>query len=211
MKTVPINDFSPLIAPQAENCPDFVVRSAVSATVAEICRETGCLTAETSFMTEPGKDTYELRLGYGLRPELVRFVSCEGMRIRPSTLDSLYHDGAYLGNAGKGIPSKYAFQRPDVLKLVPAPSKEALVSVVLTASIERNTDKIPEQFFNEYADVVVNGALARIYRIAGQTYTNVRLADEREFKYRLALNSIRIETSRDFTRTNGRVFFNRII
>ena len=94
---------------------------------------------------------------------------------------------------------------------MPAPVDERYVRVMVTASVDRDTQQIPEQFLSDYLDTVVCGALSRIFRIAGQTYTNVRMADEYEIKYNAGLAEIRQDVARDFTRATGRVFYNRIV
>lgn len=212
MKTVEINRFSPYIAPLAENCPDFVMRQAVAATVADICHKTGCLTTETCFLTTGDTATYELRFAEGIHAELVRFVFCEGVQLVDIRLDEIASRSARFDwREATGDPKYYTFNKPGELTLIPIPKPDQRVRVVVTASVDRDTQQIPEQFLKDYLDTVVNGALSRIFRIAGQTYTNIRLADEFEFKYNAGLADIRLDVSRDFTRLSGRVNYNRIV
>lgn len=212
MRTVDINRFSPFITPQAENCPLVVVRQAVAATVSDICQKTGCLTTETCFKTQPGHATYELLFSPGIRAETVRHVYCDGVAVGAVRLDELARRcGRGDWRLTTGDPQYYTFTRPGELTLVPAPVDERMVRVLVTASVDRDTQQIPEQFLSDYLDTVVYGALGRIFRIAGQTYTNVRMADEYEFKYNAGLAEIRQDVARDFTRQTGRVFYNRIV
>lgn len=212
MNVVPVKKFSPFIVPLAEGCPDFVMAQAVTATVADICKATGCITTRTCFTTQDGESEYDLRLNFGLNPELVRSVYCDGRQVEACRLDEL--DRRFGGadwREAVGVPAYYTFIRPGTLVLTPAPDKEMFVSVTLTCSVSRMTETVPEEFFVDYLDTVVNGALARIYRIQGQTYTNVRLAEGYQAKYEAGLNDIRLDVSRDFTRGTGRVFYNRIV
>ena len=212
MKTVEINRFSPYIAPLAENCPDFVMRQAVAATVADICQKTGCFTTETCFLTQEDTATYELQFAEGIHAEIVRFVFCDGVQLIDTRLDELSMRSARFDwREAKGDPKYYTFSKPGELTLVPIPKPNLRVRVVVTASVDRDTQQIPEQFLKDYLDTVVCGALSRIFRIAGQTYTNIRLADEFEFKYNTGLADIRLDVSRDFTRLSGRVNYNRIV
>lgn len=212
MNVVPVKKFSPFIVPLAEGCPDFVMVQAVTATVADICKATGCITTRTCFTTQDGKSEYDLRLNFGLNAELVRSVFCDGVAVEHIRMDELDRRfGRTDWREAVGVPAYYTFMKPGTLILTPTPDNEMFVAVTLTCSVNRMTETVPEVFFTDYLDTVVNGALARIYRIAGQTYTNVRLADECQAKYEAGLNDIRLDVSRDFTRGAGKVFYNRIV
>lgn len=55
------------------------------------------------------------------------------------------------------------------------------------------------------------GALNRIFRIAGQVYSNQQLAERQLLLYQQGVADIHADAVRDFTRTTGRVKFNRIV
>ena len=212
MRTVPVDKFIPYISVQAENCPNFLVRQCVLATVSDMCQRTGCVTTETCFSTKAGERRYDLQLGTGLRGEIVRHLYVDGKELTPVTLDELSHIFKGVDWAeSSGEPMFYTYQKPGEIQIIPVPQSEAFCRVALTASVERDAEKVPEQFYNDYFDAVLWGALSRVFRVAGQTYTNVRLADEYEMKYDLAVRNIRNDVVRDFTRRSGRVFFNKVI
>lgn len=212
MRTVNVQEFSPYIVPQAEGCPDFVMRQAVAATVSDICKRTGCLTTALDFKAKAGEGAYELRLAEGLLCEVVRAVYVDGCAVNAVTNDMLARMAhGFDVMKAVGYPRFYTFVKPDRLTLVPAPSVDKPVRVIATCSVKRDTQFVPEVFFTDYLDAVIYGSLNRIFRYAGQTYTNIRLADEYELKFNAEIAEIRIDVARDFTRTTGRVFFNRII
>ena len=212
MNLVPVKKFSPFIVPLAEGCPDFVVAQAVTATVSDICKATGCITTRTCFTTQEGESEYDLRLSVGLNAELVRSVYCDGNKVEPIRIDELDHlFGSTDWREVVGVPRYYTFMKPGTLVLTPTPDQVMFVTVMLTCSVGRSTETVPEIFFEDYLDTVKNGALARIYQIQGQTYTNVRLAEVYQVKYEAGLEDIRLDVSRDFTRGAGRVFYNRIV
>ena len=212
MNVVPIKKFSPYIVPLAENCPEFLMEQAVTATVADICKATGCLTTRTCFVTKKDESEYDLDLNRGLNAELVRSVYCGGVQVESARLDELDRRfGLEDWRPASGVPRYYTFLKPARIIFCPAPAEEMFVTVTVTCSVNRDTQTVPDFFLNDYLDVVVNGALARIYRVAGQTYTNVRLADECQKKYEDGLKDIQRDVYRDFTRSTGRVFYNRIV
>lgn len=212
MKTVPIDKFAPQIAPYAENVPVFVVRSCVAATVQDICSQTGCVTTDAWFTVVPGKREYVLELPEGIDSEVVRHLFIDGDELKSARNDDLakYYYGKDW-TMSVGTPMFYTFEKPDQLLLTPTPNKPGRAHVMMTASVVRDTKHIPQIFFDEYLDTVVAGALERIFRIAGQTFSNRGQADYYGAKYIAGLNAIKADTDRDFTRSNGRVFFNRIV
>ena len=212
MRVVPVDDFVKYVTPQAENCPDFVVRREVISTVAEICRETGCITAESCFATTPGMAEYDIPLADGLHVEMVRQAYCDGLRLQSVRLDELsaaMRGTDWFEKAGK--PLYYTFKRLDYIRLIPRPEAEAFVRLDVLVTVGRDTKQIPAQFFEDYLDTVVAGALSRIFRIAGQTYTNYQLADRNLAIYEQGLVGIKADAQRDFTRSPGRVKINRIV
>ena len=212
MRTVSINDFCKHIAPQAENCPDFLIRQQVANTVKDLCEQTGCLTVHSEFTTEADKVSYDIPLPAGLDVEVVRFCYVDGRAVRPTPLDLLERqNGEFDWQMSSGAPLVYSFRKHGRILFSPVPDDAYNVRLELTATIDRDSDMLPEIFYDHYLDAVVVGTLARIFRVAGQTYTNVRLADQYDMRYAMAVADIRTDVARDFTRTTGRMAFNRII
>lgn len=208
MKTVDLSDFCPYISPLAEGCPDVLVRRCVMDTVVDICQKTGCIRTTGQVKTKKGESEYEVLLPAGLKAEVMLVVTA-GLDVLPSVrIDELIRTGRF--NDVESRPLSYTFMRPDRIKFFPVPDDEYEVMFVATASVDRTGDKVPEEFFTNYLDAVTFGALSRIYRTAGQVYTNVRLAEEYALRYAAQIGSIKSDVSRDFTRSSGRVFYNRI-
>ena len=212
MNTTPIEDFIPYIAPQAQDCPDFVIRQTLVSTVVDMCQRTGCLRTETVVPVKKDEKEIEIRLAYQLKPEVIRHVFMNGSELTDIRRDELSHYYAHTDWADYvGEPRFYTFEKPGILQLFPTPSKDCELRLELSASVGRSAAQIPEVFFEDYLDTVVVGTLSRIFRIAGQGYTNIRLADEYELKYSAGCAEIRREVSRGFTKRTGHVFYNRII
>lgn len=212
MRVVPVDKFVKYITPMAEGCPEFVARREVIATVADLCRATGCITAETSFTTIPGIAEYDIPMAEGLHVEMVRHAYCDHMEMRSVRLDELTTAVRRTDwfNQG-GAPRFYTFKRTDWIRLMPRPDGEHLIHLDVIVAVDRETKVVPEQFFTEWLDAVVAGALNRIFRIAGQVYSNQQLAERQLLLYQQGVADIHADAVRDFTRTTGRVKFNRIV
>lgn len=212
MRVVPIDEFVKYITPMAENCPALVARREVLSTVADICRATGCVTAETLFITHPHVAEYRIPVQEGLSVELVRSAYCDGHKLNDMRIDEM--ERRLNGNDWWGIsgrPMCFTFRRPNDIRLIPFPEAEHAIRLDVVVSVEREAKQVPEQFFTDYLDTVVAGALSRIFRIAGQTYSNVQLAERNLLAYQQGLNDIHADAVRDFTRVTGRVQYNRIM
>lgn len=213
MNTVAIDEFAKKIAPMAETCPNFVVRNAVVDTIADICKKTNVLTGNSLLMTRKGENTYRIPTETDIVPLQVRGAFCGGERLYPVHYDELVSmfNGDFSSEVGK--PRYFFNRRPNWIIFYPCPDEAYEVSLDLTLSLARTmkSASVPDVFYTYYLDSVVWGALGRIYRIAGQAYTNVRLADQYDMRYFASINEIKHDATREFTRSSGHVPFRRII
>lgn len=210
MNTVPVQDFVPRIAPLIDGCPDFSIRRAVSDTVLELCRDALNLTTATCFATTRGKQAYRVPMPDGLTVEMVKHCYVFGRQLRPVTVDEINHKIAPMDpSESSGVPLYYSFAKPGVMTLWPVPDGKYLVKCAVAVGIERDGENIPELFFQDYLDAVVYGALARLYKTAGQGYSNFRLAAEYDVLFKQAAQGLYEDSVRDYSRTAGRVLFNR--
>ena len=211
MRTVSVEKFEPMVAVYADNCPNFVIRRAVVEAVNDICRRTGCVVTTSKFSTKPGEAHYEFYLPHGLKAESVRRMYCDGVRVQEATLDGLAKQFVNDYEEAEGDPKFYFFRKPYRIQLVPRPTQEHLVRMDITVSVEPDTVNVPEIFYTEMSDLVVYGALARILAIVGQPFSNSQQAEAYRQKYAVELLRVKSEAMQGFQRTNGRVFYNRII
>lgn len=212
MKTVPVDSFTRHIAPMVDSAPDFAIRAAVVSTIIDICRTANCVTTQTGFTTKHGKREYEIPLADGLKVEQVRYVFCGGSPVHVKTMDEVYRQYEPLDfTQVSGTPLYFTFRSPDSIILTPAPDKEYRVSLVVSVGIGRDAENVPDIFYEDFLDTVVYGALSRLYKTAGQAFSNFRLAAEYEVLYRRGLGDIMSDSYRDFSRTQGRVRFQKVI
>jgi hypothetical protein len=238
MNTIPIEAFHPHILPLVQACPIELLNLQLVSTITDICNRTGCLTVEVTFKTMEKLPEYDVPMPSGLNFLMARQVFIKpvdpeteeeeqeaeeealavvpqqyaGVQLHSVRTDELTHYSLGLDPAQYvGTPRAYGFRRKGHMVLYPCPDKIYEVKVLAEASLDRGSMLIPEQFFNDYLDVVVNGTLARLHRVASQPFSSLRLATERRVDYEDGLRLIKSETARDFTDSTGRVFFNRIM
>ena len=212
IRMVPIEDFYPFIAPVAGEVPDFLIRQMLAATAADLCQRAHCLTTDVDFVGKADKADYVIPIPTNLEPETIRYVYVDGLEVSPVKLDTLsrrYHraDWAEL----TGTPRSYVMKDKRTITLVPCPVNDCTIRVVAYASVIRNAIELPYQFFSDYLDVLVEGTLSRIYRVAGQPFSNSQLANVCSMRYESLMKDVQNEAVRDFSRSAGHVEFNRII
>lgn len=211
MRTVPVNEFFPLIAPVAEGCPEFVMRRAIVDTVNDICRRTGCVVSQAVFKTEKGRAHYGFNLPMGLKAEGVKRLYCGGNRVRIANMDELERRYPEDFEKYEGSPLYFVFRKPYAVQLVPKPDAEYECRMDITVSVDHETTNIPEIFFTEYSDAVTYGVLSRVFAHAGQPYSNAAMATQYRVMYSKQLTFIKTEAAAGFQRTSGTVLFNRIV
>ncbi len=211
MRVVPVKVFCRHISPLLEKCPDFVIEQEVVKVVASACRDTGCLTTTSEFKTTAGKEDYEIPLPDGLDVEKVRFCYCDGLQLRPVTYNTVTGRSFADWREFTGAPQYYSFRQHGEFCLLPKPDKEYTIRVDLTATLKPRADVVPEFFYDSYLDLVTYGVLARAHRIFGQPFSNIELATAYETKYNMEISRLKGDAFSDFTRTTGRLRFNRIL
>ncbi len=211
MKVIPVKEFVRHISPLLEKCPSFVIEQEVIKTVAAACRDSGCLTTTTEFTTKAGREDYELRLPEGLELERVRFAYCDGFQMAPVTYNTVTGRALVDWRETNGMPRFYSFRQHDEFCLLPKPDKEYTIRVDLIATVKASSQVVPEFFYESYMDLVTYGVLARAHQIVGQPFSNKELAVAYEAKYLVELARLKGESFRDFTRSAGRLRYNRIL
>lgn len=216
MRLVSVDKFLPRVLPFAENLPAFVARRAVSDACRQLMEDSLCVTETYRFTTVPRERKYTLSLPYGLSPVLMKNVMIKKpedtgwWQLSPVTaeqLDTYAYPVSWRGDVGG--PRVYLFRSPDELVLVPAPQEAFEVSCECAATIKRDAFEVPETLYEDYADVVVNGALSRVFSLAGQTWSDAGLSATYGTAFRVGVSQIRLEANKDYTKVGGRVIYNR--
>lgn len=211
--SVPLEQFTPHILPLAEACPEFLMRRSLVATICDICRKTGCLTSTTEFDVKAGVAEYDIvPVDDSLTVEQVRQLYLDGAALKPMSHDQIF--AAYHGvdpALKVGKPLFYTFQSKSRVILTPTPDADGHARIVFFASVPMRSPQVPRVFLDDWLDIVVDGTLSRLLRVAGQTFSNARMAEECRIRYEIGLNSIHREAAQDFTRAAGRVNFNQVL
>lgn len=209
MNTVPVEVFDTRVAPLVDGAPNFLIEQAVVDTVMAICKDTLCITTETAFQTEPLENEYDIPMPDGLDIEQIRWAYCDGWTLHPKTVDELARMFMPMDpGESVGMPLYYSFRKKNHMIFAPVPHKCFHIRLSVAVNIERDAKNIPEIFFTDYVDCVTFGAVARILRTAGQSFSNFQLGELYQVRYTSELGDVRSDALQDFTRKAGHVFYN---
>ena len=205
MNLIKVDKFLPRVLPYAENLPELVARRAVSDACRELMEEALNFELTYKFTTKPGEERYKIALPYRMQCTKVKSGSIRKPDMRgrwqltqttAETLDTYSYPVSW---------------RDVEIVLAPVPDCELEVELVCGATISRDAMEVPEILYEDFADVVANGALAKALSMSGQTWADLQLGASYSQAFHAGVNKARLDASKDFTKVGGRVTYNRWI
>lgn len=218
MNLIKVDKFLPRVLPYAENLPELVARRAISDACRELMEEALNIEMPYKFTTKEGEAKYTIKPPYRMNCTKVRSGTIKRpddtgrWQITQTTaevLDTYSYPISWRDT--HGAPVVYLFRAPDEIILAPVPDGEFEVELQCCVTIRRDALEVPEILYEDYADVVVNGALGKALSMAGQTWTDANLGGAYNQAFKAGVNKARLEASKDFTKVGGRVTYNRWI
>lgn len=217
MNLIKVDKFLPRVLPYAENLPEIVARRAISDACRELMEEALNMELTYKFTTKPGEERYKIVLPYRMQCSKVKSGSIKRpddqrgrWQITQTTSEML---DAYSYPVSwrdvEGAPVVYLFRQPDEIILAPIPDEELEVELECGATISRDAMEVPEILYEDYANVIADGALAKALCMAGQTWSDDKLGATYAQSFQAGVNKARLDASKDYTKAGGRITFNR--
>jgi hypothetical protein len=184
MSAVDYEEFFPYVQPYVASCPDASLVIAIRSACIEFCEETNFLNDTIEEQVIANEATYELSVptGYALSHIMEMYVG--GLKLvkqTPLILEKLFNGMDWMSMPG---PARYYTQlNTDEVRLCPVPDVEGSMTGRYAYAPLRTSTSVDERVFNDYVEVIAEGALARIFGQPDQPYTNpqARLMAERKF------------------------------
>lgn len=194
---VPVSDFLTRLNPNAIGCPEPLARQALIDSAIAFCEQSLAIQYDINpISVVEGQRDYTLVLPTDT--ELAQVVR-------------VWHNGKMLAAAPvfmvsqvddtKGVP--VCFYMLDIaeapgIRVYPTPDKSISSGLVVRAALRptRSAENVHSALFTNWADVIVDGALARIYGTPDQDFTNEAKAIVLEQKVRAKTNTARVESLR---------------
>ena len=207
-----LTEFLPYVMPYTSGCGDAVAVLALQNAVNEFCDQSNILQERLTPRELLDSDTvvgeFEAALFAGLTvngalhyPILsagsARFTAPLPANLRPLRLLAVEADGVILrpiaaeyvnrasGWEATGGPRFFSSLPGKVPRLLPVPTLAVTpLTVTLSLTTVSSGTDVPDILFAEYREPIAAGALARVLRTPGRSYTDLRLAAEAERTFR---------------------------
>ena len=202
--------FRPRIAPRVSGCLDEMIDQAVLDACIDFCERTLVVkrmltpisTVASTFEYTPAAPSEEAVAC------LVR-VWCDLSELTPLDEDAMATPFGFTASVPgqTNTPSKPRFfneTSPGSVGLYPAPDRVYTLNIRAALRPTRAAANVEDQLFEDWAEAIVDGALARLMLYPGE-WANVKLASVHEKRYEAAVGSARLEASQGATRAQQRI------
>lgn len=210
--------FLPRVLIDAYGCPEIVATQAIRDAVIEFCSRSNFIQRDHDPITVVrGISDYDLEPPAGQL--VVKILKCwfkmtELSPIAPDFVDSpAFYNGSIPDNA-PSIATPLSFTQKDERTFSIYPSSKDTVANGLTLRISlkptRASTTCEDSIFEDYAETIAHGALARLLVSPGKAYMNVAAAGMHGAAFNTGINDARQRASRGHVRSGMQVRMRKI-
>ncbi len=168
---------------------DPVTEYAIRRAAITFCRESW-VWKETSdpIDIESGMNTYDLEMPTGTDVARVISAVVNGDELVPSSVD----DFAF-SSAGSGFPRYWAQVDTEQIIMSPSPDSSIHAGLVVTLALQPSAtaQSIPKWIASQHHDTLIDGAVAFLLNMQGQTWTDYALGSAKELKFKSGISDAR--------------------
>lgn len=194
-----LEGFYPFVLPYVGRCPTQTVDHALRQAAIELCLTAPYLWNEKlpTLVAEPYRTEYELPLDDQVTLSRLLRVTVDGREVE------------VIGGGPEGVERRRAvyvtgptawMSSLTTLTVVPVMADGAAIDVWAGLKPSLKAFEFPDLVFERYAETVARGALGRLYRIPGQPWTDLGLADYQEASFKTEATTAARSAERGFTR-----------
>ena len=208
MTQVSYDKLVPSVVMQAPNCPEFTAVYALRMAAVELCQESHLLMHTMDPIDViAGEATYDFDVPRDTEAMVVKEVWLEDRPLAPLG-ESSKNKWPWLRLDSRNVrPAGYTQNGNTSLTLTPVPDKDYLGGLIIRLAIMPTFESttIDSDLISVWTDTLINGALARLYMIPNQPFTNFELAKVREVQYRQDVVKAKIHANKALTTASLRV------
>jgi hypothetical protein len=192
----------------APSCPEFTALHCIRAATIDFCNETLWWRYEGDpIPVEADEQVYTLEVPNGAEAVAICAAFYDNMPLPPmgfagrSKWTMRDYDSRY------GAPVFYTQETPGEIKVLPVPDSNSTGELVVTVAVrpKRDATSADRDMMDRYEDPIINGALARIYAIPNQPFTNPEMALMRQRMFREGIVAGKIDANKSLTTASLRV------
>lgn len=193
----------------APHCPEHVAMHAVKMTVIDFCRRTHWWKYTSDPIDlEANERSYQVEVPNGTEPISVVAAWYNDSPLWPmgfSTKNRFQPER--LDNMTGSRPFVFSHSDPTQIVLAPTPQQAEVGALVLTTAVapKRSATGADKDMMERWFDGLTYGAMARVYAIPNQPFTNADAAVAREKMYREEATKAKIDANKALTTASLRV------
>jgi hypothetical protein len=177
MATTSYESLFPDVIPVVPDCPDSLIERNIRSAVIEFCEKTGIYQSELDPITTVGNIyEYDLEPPSGTVVHKIMSGVHDGKDLEPISSGLLeQRKPKWREQSNNGVPEYYIKQGQSLVWLVPTPSATMISSTILRTQLKPTATSTgcDSDVMNEYRDTIINGALFRLLRTPGQSWTDL--------------------------------------
>lgn len=207
MADVPLSDFLRSVLPAVDGCPRNTALLELRNTVIDFCSRAWADQRVVQGTIDSGDQLLVLTPPEGFAVVSVIALSVDG---RPGPLVPMtrFQMDAYVPawqNDAGVMPSHFVHQTVTELLLWPALAADAEAlsySAVLAVKPDRNGNEVAGDIYQDYYEVIVAGALARLLRMPGKSWTDLKQAGISSEQYMRGMNEAKVRVINQYSNAN---------
>lgn len=197
MASVLLEKFLPFVVAECMGAPEPTAVDALRNACFDFCRRSLWWTERQDIENYvSGTGEYQLMAPPGAVIVAVQSVNLDGERVvAPAATEDV--DRMIPGGwTSTGPIQTFVQTRPDALQFIPAPNKNGTFACIAAYAPSRTTLSVPEGLFTYYLETIVQGALSKLKRMPGQSWTDPAAAVAYERLFLLGVNAALLERNR---------------
>lgn len=193
--------FYDYIMPSVQGCPVTMVKNALRNACIEFCEKT-LIWKQDSILNDvvEGYDLYVFAPPKDAKVIMPYRVTFNGVEVQPTDLQSLESFMPNWKDLKEETPRYYFLAFDDVVRLVGTPTKTFLNALSADVALKpsRTADKCPEFLFNDWAEVIAAGALARLHAMSGKIWANPEMVNYYNKIFREGISRARSKSAKSW-------------
>lgn len=173
MSNVTYESFFPYVQPHVPSCPDPSMIIAIRSACIEFCEETNYFNDVVEEQIVANEPLYELSVPTGYNLSHVIELYANGLRLMkksPLELKELFNGMDWMTMPG---PARYFTQlNTSEVRLCPIPDVDGELTGRYAYTPTRTSTQVDSTLFDDYVEVIAQGALARLFDQPDQPYSN---------------------------------------
>ncbi len=197
-----ISTLAVLLKTRAPEAPNFMLQRLIRESAREFFKDSRSWRIDFGGAITAGSDAYDLTLPTGALGHDILYAK---LTVSNTNLEYLRDAAkAYItpDDVKTGLDTKHiTLIDNNTFCLSPPPQSDDVIDMKIVLTLQRDATDIDDQIIEEYEDVIINGALARLYEQPNKTWSNIRLAQYHSGKFTMGTGKAKLRAEE--TRTPG--------